>query len=298
MTLSKVIYNLQDNLTTMCINLSTYPEHHWVAREGEGALENYHQKNNAEKYLSSLFEDLNMPQQQIIFLHVSLRTLKNRVDVSYPVLTRAILEVLERLYTPKTILVPTFTYSFKKSGIFHRTFSRSEVGRFSEEVRKFAPYRTPDPIFSVCDVYNYLPPLERDIDYTAAFEENSLFQFLDEEDCLIINLGLDKFISTQLHYIERQNNVDYRYNETFEGVVYYDEKNWEKVNYLYYFRDPEIFPIWNRKVIKECLLERNALKSSQKDNIEVSWISAKAKAKAITEVLSRDEYYLIRWGGG
>ena len=259
-------------------------------------MKNNFQQNEVEAYLFNLFKDISIPQKRIIFLHVKLRNLKNRVDASYQLLSRTLLNVMEKLYNPKTILVPTFTYSFKKSGVFHRLFSKSEVGRFSEEIRQFASYRTPDPIFSVLDIYNYLSPLEKDIDYNTAFEKNSLFHLLDEEDCIIVNIGIEELISTQLHYIERQNNVSYRYNETFDGVVYYDEASWKKVKYLYYFRDAKVYPIWNRRTIKNYLMESNVLHTSSNDNIEVSWITAKSKSKAVSDALAKDECFLIRWG--
>ncbi len=259
-------------------------------------MKNDLKQNQVETCLFSLFKHLTIPQKRIIFLHVKLRNLKDKLNAPYELLSRSILTVIEELFKPKTVLVPTFTYSFKKSGIYHRLFSKSEVGRFSEEVRQFVSFRTPDPIFSVLDVNNYLPALEKDINYCAAFEENGLFHFLHEEDCIIVNIGMEQLISTQLHYIERQNNVSYRYNQTFDGVVYHDEINWEKVKYLYYFRDSKVLPVWNRKIVKNYLIESNVLHTLKEENIEVSWISAKSKSEAITNALLKDEFFLIRWG--
>ncbi|NLC72725.1 MAG: hypothetical protein GX684_03005 [Ruminococcaceae bacterium] len=184
-----------------------------------------YQRDYVESCVFDLLKQLNIPKKRIIFLHVKLRNFKKRVNASYEILSKAIITVFEDLFNPKTILVPTFTYSFTKSGIYHRAFSKSEVGRFSEE--KFAPYRTRNPIFSVVDVHNYLSNFENEINFNTAFDENSLFHFLDEEDCIIVNFGLEKLISTQLHYVERQMNVSYRYDKIFEGVVYHDEFNCE-----------------------------------------------------------------------
>ena len=47
--------------------------------------------------------------------------------------------------------MPTFTYSFCKTGIFNVQKSRSEVGLFSEYFReKCGNFRSDHPILSVC----------------------------------------------------------------------------------------------------------------------------------------------------
>ncbi len=66
---------------------------------------------------------------------------------------------------------------------------------------------------------------------------------------------------------------------------------------LYYFRDAKIYPIWNRKRIKNFLMDSSVLHISSNDDIEVSWISAKSKYKAVTDALKEDECFLIRWVG-
>jgi aminoglycoside N3'-acetyltransferase len=103
-----------------------------------------------------LCNPLKIPKQRILFLHVRLRNIHRVTGQSYLNLTQDFLKQLW-LFEPKTILIPSYTFSFMRSGLFHRLFSKSEVGRFSEEVRQhFAQYRTPDPMFSVLDTTNYL----------------------------------------------------------------------------------------------------------------------------------------------
>lgn len=256
-------------------------------------MEQNDQRDYVEAFLFDLLKQLNIPQKRIIFLHVKLLDFKKKVNAPYELLSKSIITVFGDLFNPKTILVPTFTYTFTKSGIYHRIFSKSEVGRFSEEIRKVAPYRTLDPIFNVADVYNYLPGFAEEINFNTAFDENSLFHFLDEEDCVIVNFGLEQLVSTQLHYVERQMNVSYRYDKYFDGVIYHDETNYENIKYKYYVRDLEMNPQWNREKIKKYLIENNALHTFVKDNIDVSWISAKAKFKVIKKAILEDEYFLI-----
>jgi len=246
-----------------------------------------------ENDVIDLLKHANLPENKIIILHAKLKDFKEITGASYADLSKAILNTLDSLFSPVTILVPSFTYTFTKSGIYHKQFSKSEVGRFSEEVRCFAPYRTPDPIFNLLDTKNYLPSKAGDIDYRTAFDRNSLFEFLDREDSIIVNLGLDHLVSTQLHYIERCNRVSYRYDKFFTGVIYYDEVNWEHINYKYYVRNLEKDPKWNRNKIKEFLIQSGALHCVSKNNIELSWITAQSKNRLISKELRKDEMFLI-----
>ena len=55
--------------------------------------------------------------------------------------SQEILEKLDDVFNPIDIFVPTFTYSFTKNKAFDVANSTSEVGRFSEEARKYLPAR-------------------------------------------------------------------------------------------------------------------------------------------------------------
>jgi len=72
-----------------------------------------------------IFKEINIPKGRIIVVHARLSNLKELMKVDYTEAARAIIDSIYELYQPKTILVPTFTYSFTKSGIYHRLFSKS-----------------------------------------------------------------------------------------------------------------------------------------------------------------------------
>lgn len=254
--------------------------------------QNYKSINN--KYIYNLFRSVNIPKKRIIFLHCSLRNLKLLLEQSYKDISKAILISLISLFEPKTILVPAFTYSFTKTGLYHRIFSKSEVGRFSEEVRCcLANYRTPDPIFSVLDISDFLLKNEKEIDYTTAFGRNSMFDFLNEDDGIILNFNLEEIVSTQLHYAEKVNEVSYRYDKVFNGVIYYDEYNWKKIKYKYFVRDLDHNPKWNREKIENYLISTGVLQTHIKDDIKISWFSSKSMLKAINTQLKKNQFFLI-----
>jgi len=145
------------------------------------------------EYVTDLLNGLDIPSNKILFPHVRLKRIKqkdNILNLEYEALTRLLLDSFTDVFQPKTILVPTFTYSFTNNGVYHRNFSKSEVGRFSEEVRrKFATYRTPDPVFNVVDTTDHLAELDG-LDYTTAFGSNTLYEYLDDQDAVIINFDI------------------------------------------------------------------------------------------------------------
>jgi len=250
------------------------------------------------EYVTSLLSGLDIPSNKILFPHVRLKGLKQKNDIlnlEYEALTQLLLDSFTDVFQPKTILVPTFTYSFTNSGIYHRNFSKSEVGRFSEEVRrKFATYRTPDPVFNVVDTTDHLVKLDG-LDYTTAFGINTLYEYLDDQDAVIVNFDINKpIISTQLHQIEKLNDVPYRYDKQFEGIICHDENQFTEIDYTYFVRDLDRDPNWDRSKIREYLIEEGVLQVASLDGVKVTAIFAQDKRKYISKQLSDDPEFLIK----
>lgn len=246
--------------------------------------------------ITTAIRSLQIPEGKILFLHVCLRQLQRRTGQPYRQLTGDILAALRDL-RPTTILVPAYTiYSFMLTGVFHRIFSRSEVGRFSEEVRRhFAAYRTPDPMYSVLDCGDYL--CRQPIDYGRTFGEESLFAHLLANDAAIVNIGMEGFWSTLVHDVERAAGVNYRREKTFAGVVYQDEARWRQVSYTAFVRemgaDGVQFPPYNRIRRMLYLEEEGVLHTAQSQGIRVAWAPAAAFAAAIGRKLGEDARFLV-----
>lgn len=252
------------------------------------------ESQEADKFFIQLLEDAKIPDNRILYLHVKLRNIQTITNCSYKDLSISLINTLNVLFRPKTILIPVFTYSFTKSGIFHKLFSMSEVGRFSEEIRQgYLNFRTPDPVFSVIDINSYLLREEFHINYEVAFGMGCLFEYLNKENCIFINIGLDEMISTQFHYIEKINNVPYRYDKIFNGIVYYNENSFKNINYTYYVRDLKLDPKWNRPKIEHLLIDKGSLNLTIKEGIRILWFSACDSAAILNEKIKEDEAYLI-----
>ena len=103
---------------------------------------------------------------------------------------------------------------------------------------------------------------EEDINNNA-FGKQSVWSYLNNQQHYVVNINLDSpIIATQLHYLEYENKVQYRYMKYFNGSV----QNWDNiksnVKYGYYVRNIKINPTWNRKkILKICQDQKFVLES-------------------------------------
>jgi len=244
------------------------------------------------------FENVDIPSHRILFLHVKLRDLHALTGKGYYQLSRELISTLQSLYQPVAILVPTYTiYTFMFGGVFHSLFSKSEVGRFSEEVRcHFAQFRTPDPMFSVVDVLHYLENLPCSV-CCKMFEQEGLLHYLTEQDYIIVNIGLDVLYATQVHLVEQSVGVDYRFEKIIEGIVYHDEYKWEKVAYPAYVRQVDqhkvSYPPYDQRKREAYLLNHSVLNIVTNQTVKIVWISSQALTQTIHKALLQDPHFLI-----
>lgn len=115
------------------------------------------------KYRSLLLQKLGAlarPPHRVLVVHFRLKYLAKPAEVTsadrvpgHTSLSLDLITTTKDLYPPLAYPGPSFTYSFTKTGIYDRTNTPSEVGRFGEEIRlAFAPaQRTMNPAFSVID---------------------------------------------------------------------------------------------------------------------------------------------------
>ncbi len=241
--------------------------------------------------LKNLLSGLDIPKGEILFLHVKLKGIRS--NLPYSNIAKSIINILNKYYEPKTILVPTFTYSFTKTGVFNKLNTPSEVGRFSEEIRmSYSPvFRTSNPVFNLIDTNNFFKSW--DIDYTSAFSKNSHLDLLSKEGYIIININLPELINTHLHYLEYKNRVPYRFVKYFEGDIVNDDNSIEKISYHYYVRDLDIDTAWRREKIKNVLIQNKILNEKFYDNIGVNWLNTKELDKFINRELNENKQFLI-----
>ena len=173
----------------------------------------------------------------------------------------------------------------KKIKVILQARTGSEVGKFSEEIRKTQKsYRTFDPIFSFINFDNRLKVKKRLS--KNSFDDDSIFKIIYKKKFLIINIGLDEIVSSQFHKIEFDNNVPYRYNKLFKGRI-----NNQKISYNYFVRDKNYS--FNRKKILEDLLKEKIVKEKTYEKIKVRYFDVWSLTKYLNRRIKQDNYYLV-----
>ena len=126
--------------------------------------------------------------------------------------------LMDRLGGNGTIVVPTFTYSFPRNLIFDPSDSTHEMGIFSEWVRKHPDsHRSIDPSYSVVAIGKLSKELTVNSPENSFDKEGFFGRFLNVNG-VVLNFNFDAG-STLLHYIERELNVPYRFDKTFDGYI-------------------------------------------------------------------------------
>jgi aminoglycoside 3-N-acetyltransferase len=127
-------------------------------------------------------------------------------------------EMLARVAPGGTLVVPTFTYSFPRGEIFDPGATPSDMGVFSEWVRKQPnAIRSRDPCYSVAAIGADAERLAHDVS-TNSFDDDSFFGRFARGNGKILNLNFDAG-STFVHFVERKLNVPYRFDKMFSGVI-------------------------------------------------------------------------------
>lgn len=120
----------------------------------------------------------------------------------------------------KTLIFPTYTFSFCNKEDFDIKESKSRMGMLNEYVRtRENSYRTEDPLLSVC-VIGEIPQEFISLSKNSCGKESS-FEIMSKSDN-------NKFLFfgakptecfTFMHYVEDIYKVPYRYNKEFTGNV-------------------------------------------------------------------------------
>ena len=244
--------------------------------------------------IEEFIKKLNLEKNQIIFLHVGLQQIRFKTNLSYEEITERILKSLIKLYEPKAILVPTFCWSFIKSGLYSVNYSKSETGVFSEIFRKYSVFRTSHPIHNFSIVSDKLEDFSL-IDDSDTNSENGIYNYLFKNNCKIVNISTREFRASPLHHVEFLNKLEYlNPTPSFNGVIYDKNDNSKKIkifhagSYAYKFSCA-----WNKQKIKNFLIKKNISESIYYKDLEMIITDNQTMYNALESELSRNPYFMI-----
>ena len=178
-------------------------------------------KNEMSAYLAKEWQESGVDAGDVLLVHSSLKRVLHIVteEFGYSISPGEILEsLLQAVGEEGTLILPLFNFNFPKAKFFDIRNTKSHMGALTEAARQYPhAVRTGHPIYSFAvlgkesdrfkNLYNY-----------SGYGEDSPFSIIQELNGKIAVIGLsDQNSMTSYHYVEEQNQVEYRYYKEFEG---------------------------------------------------------------------------------
>lgn len=245
--------------------------------------------------IENSLKKLNIKKNDNLFIHSNLTLFGNCKSINSiydlpKIWTEQIFKIVGK---NSTIIFPLFTLSSCKKEIFDPINSKSNCGILNEFLFKnYNCIRTNDPIYSFGIIGKKNKQINKLIDVKNSFSNNSIFAYIKNNNFKILCLNHNG--TTFLHYIERELNVNYRFDKEFEGKIKIRGKI-KKVKskiYVAYKSDnkiqhcPKKFSLEgrNKKVIHSTTLGSG--------NIDV--MSSKKIYNFVKEKIKKNHYYLTK----
>jgi aminoglycoside 3-N-acetyltransferase len=196
-------------------------------------------RTSSEK-LKEIFRDLGVRPGSALMVHSSLFSLgyiEGGVDGFYKTL-------INYLGPEGTLIVPAFTYSFRRNQIFDKLNSPPDknIGVFSSLLlQKPNAFRSSDPMFSLAAIGARASELlERDSNlcfgtgsiYSRLFDENITFMAIG----ITYSTGLTGFV-----HLEKLAKVPYREDQEFSGISIADDGQAFQDSAIHYSRREDVF---------------------------------------------------------
>lgn len=208
-----------------------------------------------------------------------------------------LLEALLGAVPDGTLLAPTFSYRFCRSGVFDAVATPSEVGLFSEFVRRDKrAMRSSHPIFSMAAIGGDAPFLCRNLS-SSSYGAGSIFERLYVMDAKLLHFDVTIADScTFAHFPEQTVGVPYRYSKYFRGTSTVDGET-TRGDWELYVRAVERweFPLQIATEMRYCreLAAQGLSKAATWSGLTLTVTSCRAVHDVITRGVRADPHYLL-----
>lgn len=198
------------------------------------------------------------------------------------------------------VYVPAYSYSYPKGEVYSIKDAPCTLGATLEFLKnEHYALRTADPIFSYLAFSkkankNFFIPENYD-----CFGENSLIANVYHDNGILISVGDRLHYSTEIHYIEKQLKVPYRFDKIFQGRTKSLSEKVYDLEVTYYCRDLEFAEREQLTVSFEQLIgdmrEKNIIKKiSIRDELELELVKLSDVSEFASNKLKINPYYLMK----
>lgn len=194
-----------------------------------------------------------------------------------------------------TLIFPTFTLSFCKTGHFDLFNTPSEMGVLSEDARVDESYtRTVNPIYSVVvkgkDKDKFLSQSP-----STCFGKDSIFDLIHKAgNVKFLTIGVSNPCEaiSLVHYVEEELKVPYRYFKEFKGNVVTGSEQFEQT-VSFYVRDIERNVEFDFDKCYELTKKHNIYSTHTLGNNFMTVVREEEFYEAVKEELGEDQYVFV-----
>jgi aminoglycoside 3-N-acetyltransferase len=201
------------------------------------------------------------------------------------------LDIILEISNHIPLLIPSFNYSYFKTGIYYPLLDPCEVGILGETLRTIGRERTLTPIFPF--ILLNAPAFRQSAPVKNPLGAQSTFAELARQAGRVFFFGADFHSNTFIHHVEETVSIGYRYLKPFPGKVITPDQTFQ-LDLLYRVRPmrPNSAEYdWER--LKIDLLERKILRTSIVGNAKCLEFSARELLDYWQEKLRNDELWLL-----
>ena len=234
---------------------------------------------------SKLEEIFDRCDHDTAFVHVGLSDVNAALgEGSYETLV----EILDESFD--SVLAPGYTPSFKRTGIYHKDYSRPRYGMFTRLFAEDADYRTDDAIHSIFVRGDYRFD---DCNHQKSFGENSCFAKLDRDNVPIIEIGTEQVSFTHLHQIEFLCDVPYIEPQSYDGVVYYDAESHDHITQRNFQTWNKYIYSYNRVKVEQDLRDADIMDYYEPGGLKLRFTPTNDSTEYLSERIRDDPFYLV-----
>lgn len=242
---------------------------------------------------TSAFDSVLAPEDEIIVVHSGLWSFGRFVDLPLSELVSGLIDwLLEAVGPGRTLLMPTYTFSYPSSRVFDLALTPGETGQLCETFRlRQGAVRT----WSAINSYAAVGPLARELAPVLGetlWGSGSLMELFELEGARICTLGLPFNRGCSIcHRAEELSQASYRYYKAFPGVWSENnsqERPWREVMYV------RGLPVrQDYTPINDALAERGHLRMAAVGEIELASALARDIVATSLQLLAADPYVFV-----
>ena len=244
------------------------------------------------KEITRAFEEVVAPDHEIIVLYSGLWSFGHRLKVPAASVPNLVLDVVREFVGPeRTLIMPTFSFSFCGSRVFDLSETPSETGALTQKFLEQSDVsRTQQPLSSHAVVGPRTDEI-LNLSCSTSWDDNSIFGWLERQNARLCVLGVPWDDSCAFfHRAEEIAQVEYRYYKTFQGEILDGGNKIGAASETMLSRPLNVLPVWDRKNNRNAMMRMGSVSKASHPSLLLEACDARDALEAALKVLEVNPY--------